>query len=335
MKKTVSLVNIMAILLAMMSLLSCKNNGHQKIGVLVPTSKIERFKLEARYITDKLSESGASAEVMFAEDDDKLQIAQAKELIEKGVDVLIVGSINQNTAAEIVRAAHRKNIKVIAYDRLISNCDLDYYISFDNEKVGTKMTDYVIKLKPKGNYIILNGDKRDKNAVFVHNGIINVLDNYVKSGQIKVLYDVYIESWSKDNARNEMQKFLKLSTEVPDVIITSYDGLSSGAIEALQEFGLDGKVLVTGQDAELEACRNIMKDKQIMTVYKPIKILAERAAELALIISMDKGSSGQTIGINNGYKDVPSVLIPPIVTDKANMKFTVVADGMIKAKDLE
>ena len=314
---------------------SCSNGGKIKVGYLLPNMQSDRYKKEQVYFTEKIQELGGEAVVLSAEYDDKLQISQADELIAQGVKVLVVNSINQNTAAAIVRNAHLKNVKVIAYDRMIANCDLDYYLSFDNVKVGKLMAEYAVKMKPEGNYVLLGGDKADKNAIFVKNGQLEVLDPYIKSGKIKIVFNVFIEDWSGENAQFEMKKFLDLSGIVPDVILSSYDGMTTGAIESLKLYNLDGKVITTGQDAELAACRNIVAGKQTMTIYKPLKKLAYTAAELSVKMAKNQNISSEVnSSIANGFKDVPAILLEPIVVDKDNLKSTVVADGLIKESDL-
>lgn len=315
-------------------LYSCTGGDKIKVGYLIPNTKIERYKKEQVYFEEKIRELGGEAITLSAEYDDKLQIKQADELISKGVKVLVVNCVNQNTAAAIVRNAHEKNIKVIAYDRMISNCDLDYYLSFDNVEVGKQMAEYAMKLKPEGNYILLGGDRADKNAIFVKNGQLQVLDPAIQSGKVKIVYNIYVEDWSGENAEHDMVEFLKLTGITPDVILSSNDGMATGAIAALKLYNLDGKVVVTGQDAELAACRNIVQGRQSMTVYKPIKRLANAAAELAMQLAKRERIANAGTTISNGTKNVDAILLNPVVVDKDNLKATVIADGLLSESDV-
>jgi D-xylose transport system substrate-binding protein len=316
------------------SLTSCHTKSKPKIGFLLPNLVSDRYQKEKECFTKKIEELGGEAIVKSADYNDQLQIQQAQELIEQDVAVLVVNSINLNTAAAIVRAAHDHDIKVIAYDRLISNCDLDYLLTFDNEKVGTLMADYVTKLKPEGSYILLGGDKADKNAIWVKKGQMQGVASSVASGKIKIVYDTYIEDWSGDNARICMKKYLDLSESTPDVVLSSFDGMSTSIIELLKEYDLAGKVLITGQDAELAACRNIVKGFQVMTVYKSVRNLANKAAELSMKLARNENISEETKKINNGAIDVPAILLEPVVVDKNNLKTTVIADGFHKEEDI-
>jgi D-xylose transport system substrate-binding protein len=313
---------------------SCSQDKSIKIGFLFNNMKAERYKKEQVFFTDKLKQLGGEAMVLSADYDEALQMKQAEDLIKQGIKVLVLNAVNFNTAGAIVRLAHKNDIKVIAYDRLISNCDLDYFVSFNMEKVGQYMAEYVTKLKPKGKYIILGGDLVDKNAIFINKGQMQVLDPIIKSGKIKILYHIFIEKWSEAGAQYETRRFLNLSNEIPDVIVASNSTLALGAVKALKEFKLEGKVLITGQDADLINCVNIVKGQQTMTVFKRYILEAHKAAELAMMIAKGENNSETFIPFPNGYKDVPSILFDPIVVDINNLKTTVIADGIQKESDI-
>lgn len=323
------------LLLVIFILSSCASSSEKfKVGFLVPNTR-DRSMKEKAYFTSKIQELGGETLVQSAEDDDKLQIKQAEEMLNNGIQVLVINSVNQNTAAAIVRSAHAKNVKVIGYDRMISNCELDYYLSFDNIKVGKLMADYALKLKPEGNYVLLGGDKADQNAIYVKRGQLEQLDPYLKSGKIKITYNIYVEDWSRDDARNYFASYMNLGGVRPDAIISSYDGMTDGAIDILKEYDIaPGTVVTTGQDAEPVACRNILNGYQNMTVYKPLKQLAEKAAEICKKIVDNQKITDATTTQSNGMIDVPAILLDPITVDKDNMKATVIADGHIKESDL-
>jgi D-xylose transport system substrate-binding protein len=316
-------------------IISCQNQEKVKVGFLFPNMVSGRYIKEKQYFTDKIQQLGGEVSIASADYNDQLQIQQAKDFIDKGIKVLVVNAINLNTAAAIVRYAHENHAKVIAYDRLIKNCDLDYYLTFDNEKVGWLMADYVTKIKPTGKYILLGGDKADQNAVWVKNGQKNELSPFINSGSIQVVYDVYVEDWSGDNAREEIKRYLDLSNNtIPDVILSSYDGMSTAVIDLLKEYNLAGQVLITGQDAELEACRNIVKGYQTMTIYKSVKQLANKAAELSMKLARNEKITDVKKTINNGQTEVPTILLEPVVVDKSNLKTTVIADGFQSESDI-
>jgi D-xylose transport system substrate-binding protein len=320
-------IKLSVLCIVFLSVLSCGKQQSVKIGFLFPNMVSDRYNKEKVYFTQKLQELGGEAMIMSADYDDKKQISQANELIKKGAKVLVVCCLNLNSAAAIIRDAHDNNVKVIAYDRLIRNCDLDYYLSFDNEKVGKLMTDYVTKIKPDGKYILLGGDKGDQNAVWVKKGQLDALAT-LNSKNINVVYNIFVEDWSGDNARNEMKKYLDLSGNIPDVVLSSYDGMSTGAIDLFREYNIPpGRILMTGQDAELAACRNIVQGYQTMTIYKSVKNLAYKAAEIAIKISKNENIAEAKGKVWNGEIDVPAILLEPVTVDINNLKTTVVADG--------
>lgn len=316
-------------------LFSCKKNAELKIGLMFPYTTGARMAIETKYFKEKAASLNCEVLVTDAQSDDKLQKNQANELIKNGVKVLVIMAVNANTAAEIVRDAHNAGVKVIAYDRIINNCDVDFYISHNNYNVGKYMADYALKYKPQGKYLLLGGDKGDRNAISVKNGQMDAIRSNVQSGKIKIVYNVYIEDWSIENAYAEMKKYLKLSgNDVPDVILASYDGLGYGANMAFDELGVDASnTLITGQDAEPKAIKNIVSGRQTMTIFKPLKILAESAVEIAIKLFNNQKIDYSSKVFNNRI-DVPTILFDPIVVDKSNIKETVIKEGMVKESEI-
>jgi len=328
-------INWLIIIVLGIFMFSCKKHADLKIGLMFPYTTASRMAIETQFFKAKAAELNCEVMVTDAKSDDKLQRNQAQELIKDGIDVLVIMAVNTNTAAEIVRDAHNSGVKVIAYDRLINNCDLDFYISHNNYNVGKYMAEYALRLKPEGNYLLLGGDKADRNAIFVKNGQLDAIRNNVQSGKIKIVYDIFVEDWTAENAYYEMKKYLKLSSNnVPDVILSSYDGLSYGSNRACEELGIDySKTIITGQDAEPQALRNIITGKQTMTIFKPLKVLAESALEIAVKLVKNQKIENTT-SINNNRIDVPTLLFDPIAVDKSNIKETVVKEGLVKESDL-
>ena len=329
------LLLIKPIVFIVLVLTACTNNSNTiKLGFMIPNSTSTRFPIEQKFFENKAKELGYEVLVSNAKNDDKLQASQARELIDKGAKVLVLISVNGNTSAEIIRDAHNAGVKVIAYDRLVNNCDLDFYISFNNYNVGKYMAEYSLKLKPKGKYYLLGGDKGDRNAIIVRNGIIDALKSSVSSGNIQIVYDVYTEEWSTEYAYLNVKKYLQLSAmNVPDVVISSYDGLTYGAIQAINELGIQNDIVLTGQDAEPQALKNVAQGRQTMTIYKSLKVLAENAAIIASKIVKNEKIDTTTSTYNNRIL-VPTVLFDPVIVDKSNLKQTVVADGVIKEEEL-
>lgn len=323
---------ISAVLLTMILFQACKQQSSGlKIGLMFPYTTGSRMAIEEATMKEKAKEYNAEIIVTDAKQDESLQLQQANELIQNGVNAIIIMSVNTNTAAEIVRNARNAGVKVIAYDRLISNCDLDFYITFNNYNVGKYMTDYALKSKPNGKYMVVGGDKGDNNAILVRNGQIETLK---QAGKVEIISDQFIEDWSDENAYFFMKEYINMSGEnIPDVILTSYDGLARGVRRALDECNITNNVLTTGQDAEPQSLNQIAHDKQTMTIYKPVKNLAANALDIAVKLTNGEVISGTTT-VNNKRIDVPSLLLDVIVVDKSNIKETVIKDGMAKESEV-
>jgi D-xylose transport system substrate-binding protein len=249
---------------------SCKTSG-PKVGFMLPNFNSKRYLIEKDVFTATVEALGGKVLFMQADNDEEKQIQQLHEILKEKIDILVLDPVNRFRGAEMIRMAHDKGIKVISYDRLVANCDVDALITFDANATGKQMADYSIKNKPTGNYIILGGDKSDINAVMINSAVEKSLEPSLKSGNIKVLFKTYIEKYSREDAENTVTTCLNLSLEKPDVIITSSDAMAQGAINALQKSGLVGKVIVTGQNGELSACKNILAGKQSITIYKPVR----------------------------------------------------------------
>lgn len=311
--------------------ISCKKDNNLKAGFLLPNFSDARYLKDRDYFSEKFRSLGGTVEVGNADNDASKQEEQAREMIKNGIRVLVITSVNQNTAASIVRLAKNNNIPVIAYERLIRNAEVDYFITFDHYEVGKIQAQYALSKKPSGNYMIICGDKRDNNAELIMKGQTEVLS---KSSGAKVIYKSYIEDWSDDNANEETRKVLELYNEKVDVVLSANDGMAGGVIKALAEVQPDYPALVTGLDADISACKRIMTGKQTMTVYKPFKLQGEMAAELAYkIIKGEKITEAQAT-TDNGSIQVPSILLKPMAVDAENIRSTIIADGFYSEKQL-
>lgn len=297
-----------------------------KIGFSMDTLLEERWQKDRDLFKEAVEALGAEVEIRAANGDDAVQISQAETLISEGVDLLVVVPHNAEAAATIVKKAHLAGIKVLAYDRLVKNANIDLYVSFDNEKVGELQAEAITKLVPKGKYVYIGGAITDYNAHLFKKGVFNVLQPLIDKGDITVVFDQWTRDWTPVNALANMEAALKANNNQIDAVIAANDATAGGVIQALASRGLAGKIPVAGQDAELAATQRIVVGTQTMTVYKPIKALTEEAARLAV-----KLAKGENIGadrkVNNGKIEVPSVLLSPIAVDKFNIDKTVIADG--------
>jgi D-xylose transport system substrate-binding protein len=309
------------------------DDGKIRIGFSMDTLKEERWQRDRDLFVKKAGELGAEVLVQAANSDDRVQVQQAENLLTQGIDVLVVVPHNAEVCASIVDAAKRQGVPVISYDRLIRNSDVDLYVSFDNERVGQMQAQYLLERAPKGNYVLLGGAPTDNNARLYRDGQMKVLKPAVDRGDIKVVADQWCRDWLASEALNHTENALTQNQNDVQAVVASNDGTAGGAVQALEGQKLAGKVFVSGQDAELAALRRIVAGTQSMTVYKPITQLAVRAAEAAVSLAK-REPVVTTATLENGKKQVPSILLEPIVVDKANIAETVVKDGYHKAEDI-
>ncbi|WCE32515.1 D-xylose ABC transporter substrate-binding protein [Vibrio sp. SCSIO 43137] len=304
-----------------------------KIGMVIDDLRLERWQKDRDIFVDKAESLGAKVYVQSANGNEQTQISQVENMISRGVDVLVIIPTNGEVLSNVIKDAKRDGINVLAYDRLINNADIDFYLSFDNEKVGEMQASALLQAKPKGKYFLMGGSPTDNNAKLFRKGQMNILQAKIDSGDIKVIGDQWVDSWLAENALKIMENALTANHNDIDVVVASNDSTAGGAIQALEAQGLAGKVLISGQDADLAAVRRIVGGTQTMTIYKPITALATRAAEIAVELGNDKAPASNSV-LNNGAKDVPAWLLEPIAVNKNNLKTTVIADQFHSEDDV-
>ena len=307
------------------------------IGLSLDTLKEERWQHDRDTFIAAAEKLGATVIVQSANSDDTRQVRDVESLISRNVDVLVIVPHNGDAMTRAVKSANEAKIPVIAYDRLIKNCAIDYYLSFDNVKVGEAQGAYAAAHVPKdrpAKIVRIYGAPTDNNAKMFKQGQDNILEPLIKAGKITVLHEDWALDWKPENGKKIMNAAITKSGRGIDMVVVSNDGTAGGAIQALLEEGLAGKVLVTGQDADLAACQRIMRGTQSMTVYKSLKSLATLAAGVAVDVAKGKKPAA-TSTIDNGAKQVPAILEKVASVDKDNMAATVIVDGYHKAEELK
>jgi D-xylose transport system substrate-binding protein len=303
------------------------------IGFSMDTLKEERWQRDKALVEARAKEVGAQLDVQVANGDDAVQVNQCNTMLTKGVDVLIVAPHNGDIAASIVEKAHAAGVPVISYDRLIKNSEPDLYVSHQVVKMGEMQGEYALKHVPKGNYVLIGGAPTDNNAKLLRDGQMNILKPAIDRGDVKVISDQFAKEWKAEEAQRLTEDALTKTKNDIQAIVASNDGTAGGAVSALDVAGLTGKVLVTGQDAQLDAIQRIAKGTQTMTIYKPIKPLADSAVDSAIKLARGEALNAPD-KINNGKVDVPAILQVPQAVDKENLMSTVVKDGYHKYEDV-
>ena len=311
------------------------------IALLLPESHTARYESQDRPIFEKkMKELCPDCEILYsnAGEDAARQQQQAEAALTKGAKVLVVDAVDAGSAGAIVARAKQSQVPVISYDRLITDSDVDYYISFDNEAVGKLQGESLVKkLKEdgkKGSIVMINGDPADNNAKLFKQGAHSVID---KSG-FKVAKEYDTPGWLGKNAQQEMEQAITALGKNGFVgTYAANDTTGGAAIAAMKAAGIDPKeVPVTGQDAELAGIQRIVAGDQYMTVYKAYKPEAEGAAEIAYALVQGKKPSASLVNtkVDNGKKQVPSAILKPIAVTVDNIKGTVIKDGLWKASQI-
>jgi D-xylose transport system substrate-binding protein len=312
---------VSAVLGAMMALsggTAMADAKNPKIGFSIDDLRLERWARDRDYFTAEAEKLGAKVFVQSADASEQRQIAQIENLISRGVDVLVIVPYNATVLNNAVREAKKAKIKVVSYDRLILNADIDAYISFDNAKVGELQASTLVALKPKGNYYLLGGAPTDNNAKILREGQLKVLQPLIDKGDIKVVGKQWTKDWSASEALAIIENALTANGNKIDAVVASNDATAGGAIQALAAQKLAGKVPVSGQDADLAAVKRVIAGTQAMTVYKPLKVIATEAARLSVKLVRNEVPAYNST-YNNGMKNVNTVLLAPVALTKANV----------------
>lgn len=312
------------------------NRSRPLIGLSMDTLKEERWQSDRDLFVKRATELGADVSVLAANSDDTRQLRDVESLITNKVDALVIIPHNGAAMAKAVEKADAAGIPVLSYDRLITGCDLDLYITFDNVKVGELQGRFIAERVPangKLRLIRIYGSKTDNNAVLFKQGQDNILQPLIEAGKIEVLHEDWAEDWKPENAKKIANAAITKAGPNFDAILASNDGTAGGAIQALIEEGLAGKIIVTGQDADLAACQRIVHGSQTMTVYKPLTLLAGQAADVAVKMAQRKPIIARA-ETDNGKMKVPSILLDIVAVTKENMMDTVVKDSFRKKEDV-
>jgi D-xylose transport system substrate-binding protein len=304
-----------------------------KIGFSIEAMKGERWQTDRDSFEARAKEVGADVIFADAGGDDQRQLQQVKDMIKAGIKVLVLLPHDAAMANRMVDAAKSANVKVISYDRMVPNGDVDLYVSFDRVQIGRMQAEYLVKHAPKGNYVLIAGSPTAEDAKNLHDAQMSVLQPYIDRGDIKVIADAYTKDWLPSEAYLFMLKAIDSSQGKIAAVLASNDGMAGGAIQALGEHNLAGKVFVSGQDADLNAVICIAQGTQSMTVYKPVGNEAAVAAEEAVRLAKgEKTRANRTV--KNGKVDVPAILLKPIEVTRVNIKATVVKDGFQTLKSI-
>lgn len=303
------------------------SEGKIQMGVCFDSLVIERWQRDRDVFVSRVQELGAVVNVQNAGGDVKKQKEQIEYFISRQVDVIVIVAIDTKALTEQVKKAKAQGIKVIAYDRILENCDVDLYASFDNFEVGNLLAKAVRRQFPDGADVLeIMGSPKDYNVAQIEAG----LEDGLKNTSCRVLEKTYAENWLAEKAFETVSEFYKKGKNC-DVVICGNDDLAAQAVKALSEQRKAGSVFVIGQDGDLAACQRIVEGTQGATVFKNVDQLAKETAEAAIRLAEGE-EPGTTQKISDGTYKVDYLCLKPELVTKENMD-SVIIDGGFHARE--
>jgi D-xylose transport system substrate-binding protein len=295
-----------------------------KVGVLLPDSKssVRWETVDRPFLKKAFDAAGVEVDIQNAEGDKSTQQQQAEQMITNGAKVLLLVNLDSGSGAAIQANANSRGVKVIDYDRLTLDGSADYYVSFNNVKVGELQgqgLDTCLGASGGKNIVFLNGSPTDNNATLFKQGAHSVLDPKIDDGTYKKVAEQDVPDWDNQKALTIFEQMLQKTGNKIDGVLAANDGLGNAAVSALKARKLK-QIPVTGQDATLQGIQNVLTGDQCMTVYKPIAQEADAAAKLAIDLAKGKTPPAPADTTNNQKKDVPSVLLTPVGVTKDTVK---------------
>lgn len=339
MKRIISMLMTLCLLVGVTACGSTENENQVKvkeekkiqIGMSFDSFVIERWQRDRDVFVSVAKELGAEVNVQNANGDVEEQKKQIDYFIKKGMDVIVIICIDSASLQDSVKKAQDAGIKIVAYDRLIVNADVDLYISFDNAMVGTMMAEALLDAGiAGGNVVMLGGSPTDNNVPMVEGAFRKAMEE----NQVTILDAVHAEGWKAEEASNYIYEHPSVIAKT-DAIMCGNDDLATQAVRALSEKRKAGDILVVGQDADLAACQRIVEGTQVMTVYKPVERLAARAAQAAVALAGGEDISGDDVTVmENGAYQVPYIGLEPVSVNKDNIDEIIIGSGFHLKEDV-
>lgn len=300
-----------------------------QIGMSFDSFVIERWQRDRDVFVSVAKELGAEVNVQNANGVVEEQRKQIDYFIQKGMDVIVIIAIDPVALRDSVKQAKAAGIRVISYDRLIDNADVDLYISFDNEMVGEMMARALL-IKQIDNVIMIGGSPTDNNVPLVEGAFKRLMSKH----RVQVLDAVHADNWRAEAAAEYIYEN-PLKVAQADAIMCGNDDLATQAVRALSENRQAGEIYVVGQDADLAACQRIVEGTQVMTVYKPVEKLATRAAEAAVALAKGEELAGDDVTqVHSGAYRIPYIALEPVSVNRGNIDEVIIGSGFHLKEDV-
>lgn len=330
------LFGILFLSLAVFSLSACKPqtapSNALKIGFILDNMNEERYAKDKAFFEEKAKSLGAETVFSSANSDVATQMNKVENMLSLGVKAIVIQPVDSNASASMVNAAKRENVPVIAYDRIINNAPIDLYVTQDSFKVGVLQAEAAVAATGgKGNFIILSGAEGHSVAEAITAGAMSVLK---KHPQIHVVAHQYHPGWSSELALKTVENALTKNQNNVQAIIANNSGMARGAVQAVAEQKLSGKVFIAGADADLSSIRDIVRDRQQFEVLKDIRPLAEAAATAAVRLAKGETVAADTTMENGSGTPIKVVNTPVYPINKMNLEEKILETGFHSRQDV-
>lgn len=306
------------------------------IGVSWSNFQEERWKTDEAAMKSAIEANGDSYISADAQSSAAKQLTDVESLIAQGADALVILSVDSGSVGAAVDAASAEGIPVLGYDRLIED-NRAFYLTFDNKEVGRVIARSIQAAVPSGNYAIIKGDKGDPNALFLLEGMMDVIGADVDSGKIKIVGEAFTDGWKPDNAQKNMEQILTANNNNVDAVMSENDGMAGGAIAALQAQGMN--IPVSGQDGDHAALNRVARGTQNTSVWKDARQLGAAAGNIAAALAdgVDMSAIEGAVKWSGGAKGVEmdAIFLAPTPIDKTNINVVIEAGHIAKAKVCE
>lgn len=299
-----------------------------KIGVSFGVGEAVRWEQEKTYMEERAGELGAEIKVLLNKTDKpKTQAEDCIDMIDSGIDVLILTPRDANNVTEIFDYAKKKNVKVINYARVVLGQKPDLFVGYDSSRMGQRMGQYISEMVYSGDYIILRGSEGDNNAKLLYDGAMLNIDKI--KDDINIILDAAVPDWSADAAKEMVTEAVKANNNSVDAILAPNDKIAGACAQALEELGVTKKVIVTGMDSEVNAARRIVQGTQSSTIYMDLKELAGVAVDEAVHIAKNQEVNTNATFDNQSGDPIPANLITGQLIVAENLDKVLIDSGYL------
>lgn len=331
-----NVLSVICLIFLMAGLVSCAEKEEKvKIGVSFGVGEAPRWEKEKSYMEERAKEKGVDMEVRLNKTDKpKTQEEDCKEMIDGGIDVLILTPRDVNNVKSIISYAKEKDVMVVSYARAVADAKVNLYVGYDCFKIGQTLGEYLVEKVDKGDYIVLKGDENDFNTKPLYEGGMEFITPLAQDGDINILMDEYVVGWSADDAKQKVLAAIQANGNKVDAIFAPNDKIAGACREALNELNITTPVAITGMDADIEALKRIIDGQQSMTIYMDLKELSSTAVDQAINMALGEKVESNSTFYNNSDAKSNAYLINGKEVLKENMDRVLIEPGYFTKEEV-